>query len=382
MTAGAPVRIGFIPLVDAAALLIAVDKGFALAEGLDVELIREVSWANVRDKLAIGRFDAAHLLAPMAIASNLGLNHVRVPLVAPINLAMNGNAIAVSTALHAELSAEGPTANPADSARALAGIVARRKAQGLEPLTFGMTFPFSMHNYQLRYWLAEGGVDPDEDLRLIALPPPYMVENLARGQLDGFCVGAPWSSVAVDLGVGVILHFGCEILARAPEKVLALREAALSGDPHLAAALIRVIARSAAYIDDPQNHDEVAHILARPEYVGVDAKIIRRILTGHLRLNAQNEERENADYLIIGAQGAMRPDPRQAEWIYAQMLRWGQTRHAPAMADLAKAAWRPELFDAAFGAAAAPRDIGAFAGPIFDGRYAEYLAGFAIGRRI
>jgi ABC-type nitrate/sulfonate/bicarbonate transport system substrate-binding protein len=382
MTAGTPVRIGFIPLVDAAALLIAVDKGLAKAEGLAVELIREVSWANVRDKLAIGRFDAAHLLAPMAVASNLGLNHVRVPLVAPINLAMNGNAIAVSAALYSELATEGPIAHPTESARALAKVVARRKAEGRELLTFGMTFPFSTHNYQLRYWMAEGGVDPDEDLRLIVLPPPYMVENLARGQLDGFCVGAPWSSVAVDAGVGVILHFGCEIFARAPEKVLALRESALTSDPHLATGLMRAIAQGAAYVDDPQHHDEVSQILARPDYVGVDVEIIRRALTGQLRINAQNEERENPEHLIIGAGGAMRPDPRQAEWIYAQMLRWGQTRYSPAMADLAKAAWRPDLFDAAIGAAAAPRDIGAFAGPSFDGRYADYLACFAIGRRV
>lgn len=215
MTGDAHVKIGFIPLVDAAALLIAAHKGFAKAEGLDVELIREVSWANVRDKLAIGRFDAAHLLAPMAVASTLGLGHVRVPLIAPINLAMNGNAIAVSSSLHAELAAAGEIAHPAQTARALAKLVAQRKAQGREPLTFGMTFPFSTHNYQLRYWMAEGGIDPDEDLRLIVLPPPYMVENLARGQLDGFCVGAPWSSVAVDAGIGVILHFGCEIFARA-----------------------------------------------------------------------------------------------------------------------------------------------------------------------
>src|SRR6201981_3702881 len=98
-------RIGFIPLVDATALLVAVDRGFTAAEGLDVELVREVSWSNVRDKLNIGMFDAAHLLAPVAIASSLGLGHVRVPLIAPLALAVNGNAITVSPALHAEIAA-------------------------------------------------------------------------------------------------------------------------------------------------------------------------------------------------------------------------------------------------------------------------------------
>src|SRR4051794_28505839 len=187
---GAVLCIGFIPLVDAAALIVAVDKGFAAAEGLDVTLVREVSWSNVRDKLNIGLFDAAHLLAPVAIASSLGLGHIKVPIVAPFGLGVNGNAITVSPSLWAELikTADGNILDPMVSARALAHIVAARKRRGEEPLTFGMTFPFSTHNYQLRFWMAAAGVEPDEDLRLVVLPPPYMVESLASGQVDGFCV--------------------------------------------------------------------------------------------------------------------------------------------------------------------------------------------------
>jgi len=208
-----------------------------------------------------------------------------------------------------------------------------------------------------------------------------MVENLARGQLDGFCVGAPWSSVAVDAGIGVILHFGCEIFARAPEKVLALRENVVADNPELVAALIRALDRGAAFVDDACNLDEVSQILSRPEYVGVDAEIIRRVLGGRLRINAR-DERQNLDYLFIGRDGAMRPDPRQAEWIYAQMLRWGQTRYAPAMADRAKRVLRVDLFDAVIGGAHVQREIDAFAGPSFEGQgYEAYLAGFAIGQR-
>ena len=210
MSADTRLRIGFIPLADATALLIAVDKGFTAAEGLEVELVREVSWSNVRDKLNIGLFDAAHLIAPVAIASSLGLGHVKVPIVAPFGLGVNGNAITVSPALYASIAAaaDGNTSSiPLVSARALARVVANRKARGEEPLTFGMTFPFSTHNYHLRFWMAAGGVDPDEDVRLVVLPPPYMVESLANGHVDAFCVGAPWNSVAVDLGIGFILHF-------------------------------------------------------------------------------------------------------------------------------------------------------------------------------
>ena len=139
----ARLRIGFIPLADAAALIIAVDKGFAAAEGLDIELVREVSWSNVRDKLNIGLFDAAHLLAPVAIASSLGLGHVKVPIVAPFGLGMNGNAITVSPALYAAIAAaaDGSIVDPIVSARALARVVAARKARREQPLTFGMTFP-------------------------------------------------------------------------------------------------------------------------------------------------------------------------------------------------------------------------------------------------
>ena len=226
-------RIGFIPLADAAALIVAVDKGFAAAEGLDVELVREVSWSNVRDKLNIGLFDAAHLIAPVAIASSLGLGHVKVPIVAPFGLGVNGNAITVSPALYAAIAAaaDGSIVDPIVSARALARVVAARKARGEQPLTFGMTFPFSTHNYHLRFWMAAGGVDPDEDVHLVVLPPPYMVESLANGHVDGFCVGAPWNSVAVDLGVGFILHFVSEILLRAAEKVLAVRAAGRRSTP-------------------------------------------------------------------------------------------------------------------------------------------------------
>src|SRR3954451_157988 len=164
-------HIGFIPLIDAAALIVAVDKGFTRTEGLDVTLTPEVSWSNVRDKLNLGLFDAAHLLAPIAIASSLGLGHVKVPIVTSFNLGLNGNAITVSPGLHSAIMNEidGDRFDPMVTAKALARVVAARRKNGAPPLTFGMTFPFSTHNYQLRFWMAEGGVDPDEDINLVVL---------------------------------------------------------------------------------------------------------------------------------------------------------------------------------------------------------------------
>ncbi|MGB8402033.1 CmpA/NrtA family ABC transporter substrate-binding protein [Bradyrhizobium sp.] len=381
-----PLRIGFIPLVDAAALIVAVDRGFAAAEGLDVTLVREVSWSNVRDKLNIGLFDAAHLLAPVAIASSLGIGHVRVPIVAPFNLGLNGNAITVSSALHAAIMEEldGDRFDPMATALALARVVAKRRRNGAELLTFGMTFPFSTHNYQLRFWMAAGGVDPDEDVRLVVLPPPYMVDSLASGHVDAFCVGAPWNSVAVDSGVGHILHFVADILVRAVEKVLALRQDWSEKNPDVRAALIRAHIRAAEFIEAPQNRPEVARILARPERIGVDASVIQRTLDGRMKISPDGTTRESSRYLLVGREGAARPDPVQAAWLYAQMVRWGQTALRPEALKTATGVFRPDLYDAA---SARPENpvhasdaIGAFAGPAFDPNDIQgHLAAFRIG---
>jgi two-component system, oxyanion-binding sensor len=383
-----PLRIGFIPLADAAALIVAVDKGFAAAEGLDVTLVREVSWSNVRDKLNIGMFDAAHLLAPVAIASSLGLGHVKVPIAAPFNLGINGNAITVSPALHAAIMAEisGDRFDPMATAMALARVVAKRRKSGAEPLTFGMTFPFSTHNYQLRFWMAAGGVDPDEDVRLVVLPPPYMVDSLANGHVDAFCVGAPWNSVAVDLGVGHILHFVSDILVRAVEKVLAVRQDWSEKNAEVVAALVRAHVRAAEFIEQPRNRAEAARILSAPERIGVDAEVIQRTLDGRLKISPDGTMRESGRYLLVGREGAARPDPVQAAWLYAQMVRWGQTAISPAALKTAMGVFRPDLYDAALGREGKDTDasdaIGAFAGPAFDANdIAGHLAAFKIGRR-
>ncbi len=383
-------RIGFIPLADAAALIVAVDKGFTTDEGLDVELKREVSWSNVRDKLNIGLFDAAHLLAPVAIASSLGLGHVRVPILAPFNLGLNGNAITVSPDLYAALAAsvEGDLANPMNSAKAMARVVAERRARGRDPLAFGMTFPFSTHNYQLRFWMAAGGVNPDEDVRLVVLPPPYMVESLANKHVDAFCVGAPWNSVAVDLGVGRILHFVSEILARAAEKVLAVRERWAQDNPNLLLRLVRAHGRAAGFIEESDNHAEVAAILAAPNRIGVDAEVIMRTLAGRLKVSPDGAVRTSNRYLLVGRANAARPDPVQAAWLYAQMVRWKQTELSDTLLAQAVAVFRPDIYDQAVGVpgpmpAGEPADgVGAFAGPAFSPKdVAGYLRTWAIPGR-
>ncbi len=381
MTADA-LRVGFIPLVDSAALLVAVDKGFAAHEGLAVELVREVSWSNVRDKLNIGLFDAAHLLAPLAIASSLGVGHVKMPLLAPFLLGFNGNAITVSPGLYDLLAAatDGNLADPNVSARALARVVADRRGKGRDPLTFGMTFPFSTHNYQIRYWMAAGGVDPDEDVRLVVLPPPYMVDSLASRQVDGFCVGAPWNSIAVELGIGRILHFGRDIVAHAPEKVLAVRAAWAANRADVLQRLLRALGRAALFINDPANLDDVAALLAAPQRVGVAPELIRATIEGRLRTALGGTPRVAPDYVMIGRDGAARPELLDAAWLYAQMVRWGQAPFSMESVAAAKACFRPDLYDSAVERSATlpdmPADrIGAFVGPPFhDDDVAGYLA--------
>jgi two-component system, oxyanion-binding sensor len=250
-----------------------------------------------------------------------------------------------------------------------------------------MTFPFSTHNYHLRFWMAAGGVDPDEDVHLVVLPPPYMVESLANGHVDGFCVGAPWNSVAVDLGVGFILHFVSEILLRAAEKVLAVRDRWAQEHPDTLLRLMRAHGRAAAFIEDEAHRDEVATLLAVPDRIGVAPEVIRRTLDGRMKIAPDGTTRVSDRYLLVGRKGAARPDPVQAAWLYAQMVRWGQAPLSAELLAAAKAVFRPDLYDAAIvGAEPAvsgePADgIGAFAGPAFDpGAISAHLENWGIRR--
>jgi len=230
-------------------------------------------------------------------------------------------------------------------------------------------------------------------VRLVVLPPPYMVESLANNHVDGFCVGAPWNSVAVDLGIGFILHFVSEILARAAEKVLGVRSRWAREHPDMLARLVRAHGRAAAFVEDVANREEVAAILAAPNRIGVEAEVIRRTLDGRLKVAPDGTMRTSDRYLLVGRKSAGRPEPLQAAWLYAQMVRWGQAPLSAEMLAAAKAVFRPDLYDAAMGApppetlrensAGEPGDgIGAFAGPAFDpDDIAGHLAAWKIRRQ-
>ncbi|HOV04522.1 MAG TPA: CmpA/NrtA family ABC transporter substrate-binding protein, partial [Kaistiaceae bacterium] len=225
MSGSVTVRAGFIPLIDAALLIAAAEKGFAAREGLELVLQRETSWANIRDRVAIGHFDVAHMLAPLPVAASLGLVPLPVPMIAPYALGLGGNAVTVSRALWEALEAAGApsTGDPAATGAALAAVVSARAAAGHAPLTLAVVNAFSGHNYELRHWLAASGIDPWRDVQFAVVPPPFMADALAAGRIDGYCVGEPWNTVAASSGAGRIVTTKAAIWPKSLEKVLGMR---------------------------------------------------------------------------------------------------------------------------------------------------------------
>jgi NitT/TauT family transport system ATP-binding protein/nitrate/nitrite transport system substrate-binding protein len=322
-----PLKLGFVPLNDAAPLLVAQERGFFQAEGLEVAFSREVSWATMRDKLAAGALDGAHMLAPVTLACTLGLGlgGDPLPMIAPVALNRGGAAFTLSSRLAAELAPEEPRA------AGLVRLIAGRKAAGEPPLVFAVVFPYSMHNYLLRYWLAEAGIDPDRDVRIVVAPPSRMASRLATGELDGFCAGEPWNAVAEDQGVGQVAVRAFEIWSDGPEKVLGVTADWARREPEVLQALLRAVLRGAAWADDPENRPMLAEILARPEYVDADPESIARSLpTTRFRKGDANA-----------------PLPVHAAWQLSQMIRWGQAPPELDAAAVAERVYRLDLYNEA-----------------------------------
>ena len=341
--------IGFVPLLDCAALVAAAEQGFAAAESLDLTLVRETSWANIRDRVIVGHFDAAHMLGPMTVASTLGIGHLTVPMIAPIALGLGGNAITVSNNLWNNMQRHGAQldAGPDLQGRALNQVVMERAALGVPPLTFAMVYPFSCHNYELRYWLSACGIDPDHDVRLVVIPPPFLADALKQGQVDGFCVGEPWNSLAVEAGAGVIVTLTTALWRLSPEKVLGCRADWAAEHPQQLARLIRALYRAASWCDQPENHAALARLLAEPRYIGASLEVLQQSLAGRIRFAPNTQRIAVADHMIFSRHLATFPWASHALWFYSQMVRWGQCAPSQHNADAARAAYRPDLYRAA-----------------------------------
>jgi ABC-type nitrate/sulfonate/bicarbonate transport system substrate-binding protein len=327
-------RLGFVPLTDAAPLLVAEELGLFDAVGLRVALSACVGWAAVRDRLAFGGLDAAHLQGPMPLALAAGLDGVQAQLIVAAGLGTNGNTVTLAQPLAAALG----RFTPPLAAAAFAALLGRRAAAGQPPPTLAVAFPYSTHNYLLRHWLASAGLDPDHDLRLVVVPPPLLAQRLRDGLIDGFCAAEPWGSHAAARGIGTIALSSGDIWPNHPEKVLALAADYAAQDPESAIACTAAIIAATRWLEEPANQAEAVAMLRRRAFPGLAATEIAAAFEGM------------AQGLPLAAplrfRTATLPRRDQAAWFLRQMRRWG---HLPAgVSDSAALApWRQDIWRAA-----------------------------------
>lgn len=306
-------RIGFVPLLDMAPIAIAHEMGFAAAEGLALDLHRAPSWSSLRDMLLWGQVDAAQMLAPVPVAMALGLGLggavARLDILQVMSI--NGDVIGVGQITADKLRARGHDFDFTDARRAADALASAVDG----PLRIGVPFPFSTHVELVTYWLRDTGLR----FELCTIPPPRMADALAAGEIDAFCVGEPWGSVAVELGAGTLLLPSRAIWAVAPEKVLAARHDWVQDNPALTGRLMRAIWRAARWLSVPGNRLIASEILARAEYVNASVEVLDRALRGEMVISPQGEIREVPDMIRFFDGAASFPWRSQAAWFAAQM---------------------------------------------------------------
>jgi ABC-type nitrate/sulfonate/bicarbonate transport system substrate-binding protein len=314
----AHLRIGYLPLSDAAPLIVAQAKGLFARHGIRVSLHPTSAWAGLRDRLLFGALDAAHLLYPMPIAAAIGLGQAPRALVAACGLGRNGNTITLSAEIAAEL---GLVAPPVDSTAFAA--LARRRLASDRKLRLAAVHAYSTHSYLLRQWLADNGLNPDSDVDLLVVPPPLVAQQLAAGQIDGFCAGEPWGSHAVlTSGARVALGSGM-IWADHPEKLLVVTADLVAREEELAIAASAAVIEAARWLDDAGNREETVALMA-PLFPGLDRHAVAGAHAGTVPVPGGDTYRLRYP-LRFGA--ATRPDPAEAAAWLGQMRRWG---HVPA----------------------------------------------------
>ena len=304
------VPVAYMPLVDAAPLIVAQHMGFAQAEGIALDLVAAPSWSSVRDMLAFGRVDAAHLLSPVPVAMAMGLGGVSTRLSAVSVLSANGNVIGVGRELERKLRARGYGFDFADPVAAAAALAGCRDG----PVIFGVPFPFSMHVELLRYWGKSTALGED-GIEIRTVPPPLMAAALAAGDVDAFCVGEPWGSVAVDQNSGALLLPGKAIWGFAPEKVLAVRTDWAETEPNLLGRLMRAVWQAGRWLSRPESRTTAGEILSRKHYLDVSPELIDRALTGRLTISGAGEQRHVSHFVEFHEGAANFPWRSQAKWI-------------------------------------------------------------------
>jgi len=340
---------GIIPLTDCAPLVVAAEKGYFKKHGLDVAISKEASWANIRDKVSIGALDGAHMLAGMPIAATLGVGAIPKPTVTAFSMDLNGNGITVSNALYERMMAADPEAmkESPTSARALKKIIDEDKAKGHPPMTFAMVFPVSTHNYEIRYWMGSAGIDPDNDIRLIVIPPPQMVANLQANNIVGYCVGEPWNERAVQAGLGRTIITNYEIWNNNPEKVFGVNLEWAEKYPNTHKAAVRALIEAAQWMDKPENRMEVVKIISQKSYVNAPPDVVKMSMTGTFQYAKDETPRPLPDFNVFYRYAATFPWYSHAEWFISQMYRWGQIDRAIDIKKAAAAVYRPDIYRSA-----------------------------------
>jgi nitrate/nitrite transport system substrate-binding protein len=356
-------KLGFIKLTDMAPLAIAYEKGFFEDEGLYVTLEAQANWKVLLDGVITGSLDGAHMLAGQPLAATIGFG-TKAHIVTPLSMDLNGNAITVSNAIweqmkpHIPMGADGKPVHPI-KADALKPVVDKYKAEG-KPFNMGMVFPVSTHNYELRYWLAAGGISPGfyspsdisgqikADALLSVTPPPQMPATLEAGTILGYCVGEPWNQAAVFKGIGVPVITDYEIWKNNPEKVFGMTAEFVEKNPNTTLALVKAMIRAAMWLDadNGANRAEAVKILSKPEYVGADEKVIANSMTGTFEYE-KGDKRDVPDFNVFFRDNATYPFYSDAIWYLTQMRRWGQIpdfKDDAWYAETAKSVYKPDIY--------------------------------------
>jgi nitrate/nitrite transport system substrate-binding protein len=409
-------RFGFIKLTDMAPLAVAYELGYFEDEGLYVTLEPQANWKVLLDRVITGELDGAHMLAGQPLGATIGFG-TQAHVITAFSMDLNGNGITVSNEIweamkpYVPIGADGKPVHPI-KADYMKPVVDAYRAAG-KPFNMGMVFPVSTHNYELRYWLAAGGINPGlysptdisgqigAEALLSVTPPPQMPATMEAGTIYGYCVGEPWNQQAVFKGIGVPLITDYEIWKNNPEKVFGVTKEWADANPNTHLAIVKALIRAAMWLDanDNANRPEAVEILARSEYVGADEEVIANSMTGTFEYE-RGDKRPVPDFNVFFRYFATYPYYSDAVWYLSQMRRWGQIAEAKPdawYADIAQSVYRPDIYlqaaqllieDGLANAADFPADSDGYRAPHaefidgieFDGRKPNaYLERFPIG---
>jgi nitrate/nitrite transport system substrate-binding protein len=339
-------KFGFIKLTDMAPLAVAYEKGFFEDEGLYVTLEAQANWKVLLDGVIDGKLDGAHMLAGQPIGATIGFG-TKADIITAFSMDLNGNGITVSNDIWEQMKpgipkdADGKPVHPI-GAEYLKPVVDKYLDDG-KPFNMGMVFPVSTHNYELRYWLAAGGIHPgyyaphkgdvsgqiDADALLSVTPPPQMPATMEAGTIYGYCVGEPWNQQAVFKGIGVPVITDYEIWKDNPEKVFGVSKAWADENPNTHIAVVKAMIRAAQWLDADKlaNRPEAVKILSQSNYVGADYDVIANSMTGTFEYE-KGDKREVPDFNVFFKYNATYPYYSDAIWYLTQMRRWGQISEA------------------------------------------------------